>query len=396
MVTPPVNGGVEDVDPLDSRLSRVRSGGERTPRRWGSPMRLALGLSPTPRQGLVLLPLGMALGPRGLGVLTEGVLTSLDPAVSVALAALGVFVGLDLTVRRAREGLMLAAASVEAAVTILVVAAGALVLPSLWPASAAAAPWLLALLLGVCASASSTAAGRSSDRSSIGATRIGDLDDVLPILLGVLALAFMREGSMLPAARLTAETVLIALTIAAAGWLLVSQTSSESEQRVFAIGALLLLGGAAAHLSLSALFAGLVAGAFWNLTGSLAAERITADVRYLQHPLVVLLLLVAGARLDLSTGAASLVVLYLACRIAGKLAGGWLAGWLAGRDLTRGLALSLIPPGIVGIAFALNLLQARGEGDAATTMVVTIVVAGSIGSELISLMAAAPARQEPA
>lgn len=395
MVTPEdVNAGFEDVDPLDSRLGRVRSGGERTERRWGSPMRLALGLSPMPRQGLVLLPLGMALGPRGLGVLTEGVLTSLDPAVSVALAALGVFVGLDLTVRRDREGLMLAAASLEAAVTILMVTAGALVLPSLWPASTAAAPWLLALVVGICASASSTAADRSADRGSRGAARIGDLDDVLPILLGVLALAFIRQGSMLAAARLSAEAVLIALAIAAAGWLLVSETSSESEQRVFAIGALLLLGGAAAHLSLSALFAGLVAGAFWNLTGSFAAERISGDVRYLQHPLIVLLLLVAGARLDLSTGAAGLAVVYVACRIAGKLAGGWLASRLAGRDLSRGLGLSLIPPGVVGIAMALNMLQARGEGDAATTMVVTIVVAGSIGSELVSLVA--PTREEPA
>jgi hypothetical protein len=174
--------------------------------------------------------------------------------------------------------------------------------------------------------------------------------------------------------------------------LLVSQTTSESEQRVFSIGSLLLLAGAAAHLSLSALFVGLVAGTLWGRTGSVAAERIASDVRYLQHPLIVLLLVVAGARIDLTTATAAIALVYLVSRLVGKLVGGWVAGQLVRSRGPRDLGLSLIPPGIVGIAFALNVLQARGEADAAAATWVTIVVAGSIGSELISLLA--PARHD--
>ena len=90
--------------------------------------------------------------------------------------------------------------------------------------------------------------------------------------------------------------------IAVAAWLLVAQTSSDSEQRVFAIGALLLLGGTAAHLSLSALFVGFLAGVFWKATGRPALETLARDMRYLQHPLTVLLLIVAGSRRDVLRG----------------------------------------------------------------------------------------------
>ena len=83
---------VEGAEPLDARLGGLSGNRARTPHRWTARTRLALGLSPTPRPGLVLIPLGMALGPHGLGVLSDSVLTIVDPAVSVALAALGAFV----------------------------------------------------------------------------------------------------------------------------------------------------------------------------------------------------------------------------------------------------------------------------------------------------------------
>jgi hypothetical protein len=48
----------------------------------------------------------------------------------------------------------------------------------------------------------------------------------------------------------------VAIIVAFASWLLVGQTDAEREPQVFVVGALLLVGGAAAYLSLSALFAG--------------------------------------------------------------------------------------------------------------------------------------------
>lgn len=369
-------------DPLDAQLGYIAPPGRGGRRRWTG-TRLALGLSPTPVPGLVLLPLGMALGPHGLGLLSPTVLSYLDPAVSVAIATLGVFVGLGLDPRRPHEGRLLAAASIEAALTMTLVGAGVLLGLRLAPFDAGLVPWLVALVLGICAASSSTAAIEGSDRPGAQAGRIGDLDDLLPIVIGGVALASIRESDPRAMAWLTAQSALIALVIASAGWLLVAASASESEQRVFVVGTLLLLGGAVEYLSLSALLAGLVAGAFWNAAGGPARDRIGRDVRHVQHPLVVLLLLVAGARVGIRPGLALLALIYLVFRIVAKMTGGWIASRMAARDLPARLGLYLISPGMIAVAFALNVLQAGGPDHAA--VVLAVAVAGSLGSELISL-----------
>ena len=363
--------------PLDAMAPLV-DGARRT---WPS-RRLAVGLSPTPRPGLVLILAGLALGPHGLGVLSESALASLDPAVSVALAALGVLVGLGIDTWRPREFRRLTPASLESVATILLVCGGLLLVrgPSF---VLERIPWLVALMAGVCA-ASSSAANVSEADGGVFPTLIADLDDVLPIVLGVLAIVWTRPGPPVVLAWFVLRAALIAVAIAFAAWLLITQTSSESEQRVFAIGALLLLGGAAAHLSLSALFAGFLAGVFWNAAGGSGREGIARDMRYLQHPLVVLLLVVAGARLEVSITLVGLIVAYVVLRLAGKRVGGWLAARAAPSDgIDPGFSLS--SPGVVGIAIALNVLQA-GTGSATSRMLFAIVVVGSLGSELLSLL----------
>jgi hypothetical protein len=79
--------------------------------------------------------------------------------------------------------------------------------------------------------------------------------------------------------------------------------------------------------------------------------------------------------------------------MAGKLIGGWIASVIAGADVPRDIGLSLMSPGIVGIAFALNVVQAHGTLDS-TTALFAIVIAGSLVSDLISLFA--PGREQHA
>ena len=352
-------------------------------RRWPT-RRLALGLTPTPGPGMALVLLGVALGPNGLGVLSEPALRFLDPAVFAALAALGVLVGLHINVREPRQGHLAVAAVIESGVTILVVGLGVAILLA-QTGMTVPTPWPLALLLGICAVPSSTAAEVSGEPSDVAATRIRDFGDVLPLVLGVLVTAWMLPGSLLGDAKLLAQAGLIAVAMAFATWLLVTQTSSESEQRVFTIGALLLLGGAAAYLSLSAPLVGLLAGIFWNATGRVGRDRIARDMRYLQHPLLLLLLLFAGARLSLSIAVVGLVVAYVVFRIAGKLAGGWLAVRVSAQ-VPRDLRWSPTAPGVIAVAMAVDALLAGG-GTETGTMLFTIVIAGSLVSELLSWLA---------
>src|SRR5689334_2419327 len=126
-------------------------------RGWMARRRFAPGLSLMPGPGLALLLLGLALGPYGLGLLTESVLASFDPATSVALAALGVFVGLDVAVRSPHDRRAFAA-SIVLVVTTMAIVAGSVAVVDRWSSGAAPGDWFLAALLGLCAASSSAAA----------------------------------------------------------------------------------------------------------------------------------------------------------------------------------------------------------------------------------------------
>jgi hypothetical protein len=312
------------------------------------------------------------------------VLSFADLVVSVALAALGVLIGLGLDIRRPGEGRLLAAASVEAGLTVLTVGAGLLALGTVQPLSGAEG-WLAALVLGICAAASSTAPEAEAGPSSRNLIdRVGDLDDVLPILLGGIALALVRSSSPVDAAWLTGQAVGLALIIACSGWLLVTHASSDSEQGVFTLGTIFLLGGAAEFLSLSPLLAGLVAGACWSAFGGDTRDRISRDVRHMQHLLVVMLLLIAGARVGLPANPWLFCFAYVVLRTAAKLAGGRLLRRIAaeaGGDLPPRLGFRLLSPGVVAVAFALS--ATRTADPSGTVLLVAVV--GSIASELVSL-----------
>jgi hypothetical protein len=372
------------TDPLDSSMGLApRAAAPRGS--WLLRTRLALGLSTTTIPALLLLA-GVAIGPSGLGFFSRNVLSYLDLIVSAALAALGILVGFGLDMRRAGEWRLLTAATVEAGLTILLVGAAVLLAARVQPA--AALPWTLALILGICASASATVPASDLTAHRI-VTRVGDLDDVLPIVLGGLALALAHEINSAAAAWLTLQTIAIALAVAAAGWLLVTRSASDGEQLVFAVGTVLLLGGMAEFLSGSALLSGLVAGAFWGWAGGGARERLARDVQHMQHPLVVLLLLIAGARAAYSPAVLTIAIVYLVARLLAKLAGGWLVGRIVGSELPTRFGLYLLSPGVIAAAFALNAeLVAAGPAGS----VLGVVVAASIASDLLAVIAV---RSEP-
>jgi Kef-type K+ transport system membrane component KefB len=174
----------------------------------------------------------------------------------------------------------------------------------------------------------------------------------------------------------------VTLALAAAAWLLLTRASSETEERVFALSALLLVGGVAAALSLSALFGGLVAGLFWRYAGRHPREAITRDVLFVQHPLLVLVLLVAGARADPSPAMLALGGAYVGLRVAGQLAAGLVASRVVGVNAPRDLGLHLLPPGVFGVGFALNAGSVVG---ADASLLLAVVVAGTLASELIAV-----------
>jgi hypothetical protein len=354
-------------------------GEDKRSRRW----RALLVWSATSAPVALLLLAGIAIGPRGINLLSLSTLTLLDPVVPVALAAFGVLIGLSTNDRRTIDGRTLGAVCLAAAVTVLVVSAGFGVVALTAMSSVARPFWILILTGGICAATSLTLQSEDSLEPRSAATRVIELGVLLPIVAGGLMLAWLRAGSFAGAGVLVAQACAVTLALAAAAWLLLTRASSETEERVFAVSALLLVGGVAAALSLSALFGGLVAGLLWRYAGRHPLETIRRDVLFVQHPLLVLVLLVAGAGADLSFLTLALGVGYVVLRVAGQLAAGAVARRVMGGKTLHDLGFHLLPPGVFGVGFALNAVSVVGTD---TSMLLAAVVVGTIGSELVAVL----------
>jgi hypothetical protein len=354
--------------------------------------RAALGLAPLAAPAVVFVTIGAALGPYGLGLFHRGLLAPLAIVLPIALAALGIFVGLapDLRGRESRK--LLLAANVESSFTIVVVALAAWWLLETWNVPLAAQAGVVALALGVSAAASSAGhVDGAQDAPARIATRIADLDDLVPLFVGGFAMAVATHDAA-TAAAYALLTCGLGVLVAMAGWLLFERAHSPAERGVFVLGTVCLLGGAPAFLGLSPLLAGLVAGLFWAFVPGRADAIIRDDLRRLQHPLVVLLLIAAGASLEFGLLTLWLFVPFMAFRLAGKIGGALLASRLDIGVRPADLGAWLIPPGLIGLAFAFSMGMMVGGTTGGALL--SAVVLGTLASELIAVIIV-PSREHP-
>jgi hypothetical protein len=243
--------------------------------------------------------------------------------------------------------------------------------------------WVVALVAGACAALSTRLVSDSDPAAQTIDVRVQQFDALLPLLAGAVILAWVREGSLLPALLLLVNSVGLALVSAAAGWLLLTRTTSDSDARILGAAVLLLVGGLADYLSMSALLSGLIAGLFWRASPGQAGEWLRRDVRHVLHPLIVLMLIVAGARVTVDTSIVTLAFGYVLLRALGKLTGAWVARRAGRVPLPADLGTALLAPGILGIAFVINAVRAAGpQADP----LISIVVFGTIASQILAAL----------
>jgi hypothetical protein len=332
----------------------------------------------------VLLPMiAIALGPQGLAVLGPGVVSLLDPAVPVALATIGAMAALQLSTLGVSRTRITIAFSTESALTGVAVAAG---LYSLGPIiGGLSGPTLLvvAAAAGICAAASSPLASAEPTRSARAELVVRDADFLLPAIVGALLVTWLQQPTPIEAALLFGKSIGASILVALAGVLLASSTGAPGEQRVLGMAVVLLLGGVADTLGLSALLSGLCAGLVWRAAGAAVREAVTPVLSYVQHPLLVILLLVAGMRVQITPTLLALTAAYVLLRLAGKVVGSGVAAGMTRRPVAT-LAAQLVAPGVMGIALALTF--ARGDAELAST-IVTVVVLGTAAAQLLHAVA---------
>jgi hypothetical protein len=323
---------------------------------------------------LVFILCGLALGPLGANVLSPAVLDRLDVVVSVALAILGVFAGLGLTgIPSGSLGSAAAGGVTASVITIAVVTSGLFLMAANWGMRLPMEPLAFAAVIGVCSSVSAAAhvEGRLYQR----VVHVADLDDLPLVLTGAILIAILGDAGRGSAMLRLGATAAAGAVIGIAGWLLFERAAGAAERGVFVTGAMLLLAGAGAYLGTSPMLSGLIAALVWVRAPGVADRLTAADLRTLQHPLVALLLIVAGALLEWSAAVLWLAAAVVLLRLLGKLA----ASATIARFLhvpPALLATVLLPPGVMGIALALNVRQALGA-DAAGLVAVVTMAAGA-------------------
>jgi hypothetical protein len=360
-------------DDLDVAPTRPRGRG------WLPYRRLALGARPSAAPTTLFLLTGAALGPEGLNVLSGPVITRSQALVWVGLAVTGIFVGLGLASRSATPHRnVMAAASIAALSTIGVMTGGFYLLASL---SALPLPGLVgvgSILVALCASVSAAIPTSSaSSPETLRASRLADIDD-LPLLAGGVVVIAALTGEN--AALRVVATVAAGAAIGVAGWLLFSR-ATDTERGLFVPGAVLMLAGIGAYLGTSPLVSGCAAAVVWSRAPG-PADRITAhDLRALQHPLVALILIFAGAAIDGALVAVWAAALILVLRLTTKLLVSVVIAGLEGIPPSL-LASILLQPGVLGVAMALNAWLVLGDDY---RWVLSAVSMATVASEALAL-----------
>ena len=366
-------------DALDARVPRASWAAAL--RRVLPARRAAMGVGATAAPSLLFIAAGVILGPQLLGIVSSRVLLHLDAVVSVALATLGIFVGLELgTLTRAGGARpLLLAASAEATITIAVVAASMYLLLTRWAMPIPIEAGLLAGTLGITSCASAAVRFDRPVTSDVAfASWIADLEDVPLILLGAVVVA-LAGGGLPVVANVTAAAVAGA-AVGLAGVLLFERAAGPAERGVFVTGAVLLLGGVAAFIDASPLLSGAVAAVVWVRMRGAADELVRSDLRKLQHPLVALLLIVAGASVQFDLAVLWIAAPLVLFRLTGKLLASAMTARVSGVPAGV-LGTVLAPPGVVGVALALNVQQVIGTADA---ILVSSVTAAAVASEVLA------------
>lgn len=324
------------------------------------------------------LLLGMLLSESGLGVLDWRVVRELEALTTLGLGILGLMVGLNAGAgSRPSDKPHMRAAAIETLVTMgLVAPAMYFVLDftgaTHWQrASAAALVGCAAALSGRGALEAAARARRTTVDSAV--ARVADFGTVVAVLgAGVLLALFgPTEASS------GLERLLMLSAVSCVGglsaWLLANSTDSESLKTAFLLGTILVTAGTAAHLELPPMAATLLAGLLIGRLPGPLATQLRENLAFLQNPLTVLVVLLAGAAMRPPSASTLMVVgVALLLRTAGKILGGQLAA-KRHPELPANIGLGLLPAGALGVGLAFDF-AAVSEGHLGEIVITTTVL----------------------
>ncbi|MGI8546120.1 MAG: cation:proton antiporter [Gemmatimonadaceae bacterium] len=346
--------------------------------------------------------LGILVGPQVSGLLGKTVLQSFEPITTLALGWMGAIIGTRfyLAALVAVPGITYRLAFVESILTLLTVFGvemAALTLLGFSPGRV----WIPALAMGTIATASSTAAvdmigeRLGSDRPLVAQLSVSTTVNafVAVIAFGILLSMHHPDPHVMDRPITPTEWMVIAIAVGIIGgslfYLFLGSEEHEDRLLIALGGAVILVSGAAAYLSLSPLVVGLFFGIILVNTAA-NREEVTAVLESVDRPLYFVLLVIGGATWRPSTEpwALAIVVLFLAARAAGKLGGARLAARANGAlpVLGNDWGQALLGQGGLALALAINYQYqqvAIGSGLVFTAAVVSVLLTDFLSARLM-------------
>jgi len=362
--------------------------------------RSALVVEQIIESGFLLLLAGTIAGPHATALVSQGVLSQLDPFFVLGLSSLGFVGGLrfDRGFFVGERRRLFVAASAQALLTMAIVGMPLVLAMALLWEEPLATRLSAGFCLGIAAAASSSWALRSAARRRPEGERepllrlasVASLDDFVVLLVLAVVFAALHAPPGAGGVRLSGlgwfgVTIGLGLVVGAVAWLLDGAVKKEAERPLFLLGCILLVGGMAFRLRLTPLVPAFVAGAFLANVAPEAAKRARATLERYEHPLLLAVLFLGGAAwVPFEARVSWLIPVWLILRVLGKVAGGILAARIA-PPLPPRPGFGLLPSGAFGVAVAISFARAY-EGNLVAPIVTTVVV-GSLVSDAIGVFA---------
>jgi len=355
------------------------------------------------RTGTHFLLFGFMLGPAVLELLSQDALEGLFPLMALGLGWVGFLFGLQLdrNLLREFEPRLHGVAYLQAILALWIFAG--LAWAGLLYFDVARDPWVAMAWAAAATAALSTPAGIAMISSNFlvrGPVRqllffVSSMDAVVGIVaLQIIYSVYHSPNSFpdlgtLPGFFWVGAAVALGVMCGIIFLWLTRRRPSNEELTLFLMGTCAFAAAAALRLHVSPLFVCVIMGAVVaNL--SPAHRRVFTAVQGWEKPIYVILLLLAGALLDLSNWLVwPLAGVYVLGRAFSKVVGTWLAVRIVrpGMRTPQSLGTGLLPQGGISIALALSVLltfyDAETQNGAAGQLLFGIVVLGVVISELI-------------
>jgi Kef-type K+ transport system membrane component KefB len=339
--------------------------------------------------GVEFLLLGILLGPRAAGLITDKVMVDLEPGLYLTLGSIGLLVGIEGTwdeVRKTSRTLFLVVFQDTAVILVAVSAAAYLAMHYLAPQYGAGERLLASTILGITASVSSptviallTRILPSRGPFTTTVKILAALNPFVPLFAYGLLFTVIHPrffGYEAIGAGLLWWLFLNAVALALGLFMVLftRERCTDNEMLLLIVGTVLVVGGVCYFLQLSSLYTGLVMGI---VVGNLSRKReqIFRELHLIEKILFMAFLILVGASLDFAgIWVFAAVGVYVAVRLVLKavVGGGVIASRLPERN-PSGRRAGLVFAAQGGLALAIAMDCALASESVLTGLTLTIV-----------------------